>query len=89
MTGFRGPVLVLAVLFAFAAPAAADDDSTAATIIADQVRDQGFACSEPVTADKDEASSKPDVPVYVLTCGNGSYRVEVIPDMAAKITALP
>jgi len=89
MTGLRGPVMVLTALLALVTPAAADDDSAAATIVADQVRSQGFACSEPVSADKDEASSKPDVPVYVLTCGNGSYRVEVIPDMAAKITALP
>lgn len=89
MTGLRASFLTLAALVAAIVPAAADDDAATATIVADQVRSQGFACSEPVSASKDEASSKPDVPVYMLTCANGSYRVEIIPDQGAKITAVP
>lgn len=88
MTGLRAPLLALAALLAAAMPASADDDS-AATDVADQVRSQGYDCSEPVTAAKDEASSRPDVPVYVLTCANATYRVQVIPDQGAKITTVP
>lgn len=85
----RAFILAPAVLVAAILPAAADDDSGAATIVADQVRSQGYDCSEPATAAKDAASSKPDVPVYVLTCANATYRVEVIPDQGAKITTVP
>lgn len=88
MTAMRRSFVALSFAMAASLPAAAEDDATA-TIVADQVRSQGLACSEPVTATKDEAGSKPDLPVYVLTCGNGSYRVELIPDQAARITSIP
>ena len=89
MMAMRGSLMALSLMMAASLPAAADDASATAAIVADQVRSQGFACSEPVTATKDEAGSKPDVPVYVLTCGNGTYRVEIIPDQGAKITTVP
>ena len=73
-------------LWAVSISAAADDLTQAATDVADQVRSQGFACTDPVSAKRDEAASKPDLPVYVLTCANASYRVKVIPDQAAVIT---
>jgi hypothetical protein len=32
--------------------------------------------------------SKPDLAVWILTCGNAAYRVRLDPDMAARITKL-
>lgn len=83
----RASLMALAALAAAGTAAAADDDTTA-TIVADQVRSQGFACAEPVTASKNEAESKPDLPVYLLTCGDATYRVELVPDQGAKITSV-
>ena len=66
--------------------AAADEAEVDAGIVADQVRSQGFACSDPVSAVRDEANSKPDQAAYVLTCADASYTVRLIPDMAAEVT---
>jgi hypothetical protein len=74
------------LLLACRIEAAADEDSSVAAIVAAQVRSQGFACSEPVAATRDEEASKPDQPVYVLTCGNATYRVRLIPDQGAEIS---
>ena len=75
-----------AALWAVSLSAAADDMTQAAVDVAAQVRGQGYACTDPVSATRDEPASKPDLPVYVLTCANASYRVKVIPDQAAVIT---
>lgn len=64
----------------------ADEAAQDAAIVAAQVRDQGNACEEPVSAVRDEAASKPDVPVYQLTCANARYTVKIIPDQAAEIS---
>ena len=66
--------------------AAADEAQVDASIVADQVRNQGFSCSDPVSATRDEANSKPDQAAYVLTCADASYNVRLIPDMAAEVT---
>lgn len=76
-------------MVASSASALADDASDVAEIVADQVRSQGFTCSDPVKATKDEAASKPDQPVYVLTCANAVYRVGLIPDKGAEIRTVP
>lgn len=73
-------------LWAVSLCAAADDPSQDAADVADQVRSQGYACAEPVSATRDEAASRPDLPVYVLTCANATYSVKVIPDQGAVIT---
>ena len=65
--------------------ALADEAETDAAIVADQVRSQGFACSEPASAVRDAANSKPDQAAYVLTCANATYNVRLIPDMAAEV----
>ena len=73
-------------LWAVSLGAAADDMTQAAVDVAAQVRGQGYACADPVSATRDEAASKPDLPVFVLTCANATYSVKVIPDQAAVIT---
>lgn len=60
----------------------------AATDLAAQVRTQGFPCDKPVSATQNERSSRPNEEVWVLTCENGSYRMTVVPDMAARIERL-
>ena len=61
---------------------------TVASMIADQIRIQGFACDEPQKATRDVKLSKPDYDVWVLTCKNATYRVGRYPDMAAKVEKL-
>jgi hypothetical protein len=56
-----------------------------ASIIAVQIRKQGFTCDNPQSADRDAEASKPDSPVWRLNCGNAIYRVELVPNMAAKV----
>ena len=59
-----------------------------AEIIAVQIRDQGYACDKALSAERDEKFSKPGEDATILKCGNASYRVRLIPDMAAKVEKL-
>ena len=53
--------------------------------IAAQVRTQGYPCEGSASALKIVKQSWPDEPVWILTCTNATYRVRLIPDMAARI----
>jgi hypothetical protein len=66
------------------ATAAAQDQSTA--IVADQVRSQGFPCSDPSAAERVSAESAPNHTVYLLRCEGVTYRVLLIPDQGAQVT---
>jgi hypothetical protein len=66
----------------------AQDADTAAGMIAAQIRTQGYACADPVSATRDRQASKPNMTVWFLRCGNASYRVLLVPDMAAQVTQL-
>jgi hypothetical protein len=57
-------------------------------MLAAQIRMQGFACDEPLSAVRDAKRSKPDHAVWVLKCSNATYRISRIPDMAAKVEQL-
>jgi hypothetical protein len=80
--------LALAVAVAASAyPAAAQtDDAAAGELVAVQVREQGLACADPVSAKRDPAAD--DDAVWTLTCADASYRVRLIPDQAAKVEKL-
>lgn len=78
--------LTLAAAAAFAVTAAAQQ--TPKEDIAAQIRDQGYQCDDPQSAERDEKASKPDEAVWVLTCEGASYRVRLIPDMAADVERL-
>ena len=65
--------------------AAATLDEGPKSIISAQIRDQGYKCDSPQSAVRDMQASKPDEDVWVLQCEDASYRVRLIPDMAAKI----
>ena len=63
-------------------------DDVAKTVLAVQLRKQGFACSNPKSASRDSERSKADSKVWVLSCENATYRVRVVPNMAAKVQRL-
>ena len=68
------------------ATATAQDQSTALTIVADQVRSQGFRCNNPSSAERIAAESIPNETVYLLKCEGITYRVVLIPNQAARVT---
>ena len=57
-----------------------------AEIIAVQIREQGYACGKAVSATREHPEL--DDAVWILKCDNASYRVRLIPDMAAKVEKL-
>ena len=75
--------LALAATGAFAVTAAAQQ--TPKEDIAAQIRDQGYQCDDPQSAERDEKASRPDEAVWILTCEGATYRVRLDPDMAAKV----
>jgi hypothetical protein len=58
-------------------------DNAAADIVATQVRDQGYQCDEPTSATEDQEPEGDAV--WTLKCANATYRVRLVPDMAAAI----
>ncbi|MFD2055458.1 hypothetical protein ACFSQT_21060 [Mesorhizobium calcicola] len=67
------------------ATATAKNQDTAAAVVADQVRSQGFPCKNPSSAERIEAESAPNQTVYLLKCEGMTYRVLLIPDQAAEV----
>ena len=61
---------------------------TPADGISAQIRAQGYRCDVPVSAERDAALSRPDEAVWILKCQNATYRVRLIPDMAARVEQL-
>jgi hypothetical protein len=61
---------------------------TPADDVAAQIRIQGYRCDRPVTAKRDVRRSKPDSAVWVLNCGNATFRVRLDPNLAARVTKL-
>ena len=81
-------VSLVSIVFAFATtavlpPVAAQDDPK--ELIAVQVRDQGYKCDAPKSATKDEAITSPDEQGWILECEDATYKVKLVPDMAAEI----
>jgi hypothetical protein len=61
---------------------------TLQSMLATQIRMQGFACDKPLRAARDSKRSRPDRGVWVLRCSNARYRITRAPDMAAKVEPL-
>jgi hypothetical protein len=61
------------------------DDEIPPDIIAVQIRKQGYECTNPSKAKRDPEASKPDLPVWILTCENATYRVRLVGNMADHI----
>jgi hypothetical protein len=79
-------VLTLGTAGACAITAAAQQ--TPKEELAAQIRDQGYQCDDPQSAERDEKASRPDEAVWILTCEGATYRVRLDPDMAAKVERL-
>ena len=73
-----------------AGTSAADDaqSETPANIIAAQIRKQGFKCDNAERAVRDEDLSKPDLPVWTVTCEDATYRVRLVGNMADHVEKL-
>ena len=65
--------------------AIAEDVESPKDDIAAQIRAQGYACDQPHSVTRDSQASKPDEEVWLLRCKGASYRVRLIPDMAAQV----
>jgi len=76
------------ISLALTLPAAQAAEEMAAETIAVQIRSQGYACDKAESAERDEAFSKPGEAAWILKCSNASYRVRLVPDMAAKVEQL-
>jgi hypothetical protein len=63
-------------------------EEMSAEILAVQILDQGYACDKALRAERDQKLSKPDEAAWILKCENATYRVRLIPDMAAKVERL-
>ena len=59
-----------------------------ADIVAVQLRQQGHRCDKPVGAEADAARSRPDERAWVVKCANASYRMRLMPGMAAVVEPL-
>lgn len=76
------------VLIASPALAGAATESSK-DIVAAHIRTQGFSCDKASSAVRDKVDSKPGEVVWLLTCEDASYRVRLVPDMAAQVERLP
>ena len=74
-----------ALVFAMPGAATAQD---AKTIVASQIRSQGYTCDQPKSATRDAKASKPYAVVWVLVCETNSYRVTLVPNLAAQVEVL-
>jgi hypothetical protein len=61
-------------------------DEMPAEVIAAQIRDQGYSCDKALSATRDGERS--DDAVWILKCQNATYRVRLVPDMAAHVERL-
>jgi hypothetical protein len=81
---FQLALAVISLLAGFRAQA----EERPAEIIAVQIRDQGYACDKALSVERDQKLSKPNEDAWILKCENATYRVRLIPDMAAKVEKL-
>ncbi|MCK1280686.1 MULTISPECIES: hypothetical protein [unclassified Bradyrhizobium] len=84
----RVSTVVLAGALALGGVSAQAAGETVQSMLAAQIRLQGFVCEKPLGATRDAKHSKPDHAVWVLKCSNANYRVSRAPDMAAKVQPL-
>lgn len=89
---YAGQVFLLAVGLAGVVASGGDSAQAAEENVQDmlavQIRSQGFACDKALGATRDAKRSRPDRGVWVLRCGNATFRISRAPDMAAKVEPL-
>jgi hypothetical protein len=82
--GGRFPALALLLAVIPAGARAQDPKDT----LADTVRDRGFRCERALSAEPDQAQSRPDEAVWILRCSDGRYRVRYPGDTAPQVEPL-
>jgi hypothetical protein len=85
LTVIIATMLLAIMLYDVGIAAEAAENEVPKEIIATQIKRQGYACDRPEKAERDLALSKPDSAVWVLKCESGTYRVRLVPDMAAHV----
>lgn len=80
---YRRGIVLLAICGGAAGSCLAQE--TPANIIAAHVRQQGYPCEAPRQAERNAQASRPNEAVWTLVCENATYRVTLVPDMAARI----
>ena len=83
-----GAGLAAAAVWQTATPVRAVDSEVPKEVIAVQLRKQGFECKNPVSATRDQRDSKVDELGWILVCDGATYKVRLIPNMAAKVERL-
>jgi hypothetical protein len=63
-------------------------DEPTPDLLAAQIRDQGFTCDKPKSARHEAKQSQPNEEVWILACENDTYRMTIVPDLAAKVEKL-
>lgn len=81
----RVSTVVLAGALALGGASAQAAGETVQSMLAAQIRLQGFVCEKPLGATREMKRSRPDRAVWVLKCSNASYWVSRVPDMAARV----
>lgn len=76
------------IVYAILTNAAAQDNNAQLTILADQIRSQGYLCTNPISAERVAAESVQNEPVYLLTCEDATYKIRLVPDQAASVTKI-
>jgi hypothetical protein len=72
---WRIAIIVLALLDAGCMAIAAEPLEDPMNILAAQLRDQGYECNRPKSAERDVQASKPDEQVWIVQCENAKYRM--------------
>jgi hypothetical protein len=80
----RAVLYACAIVGALLATPAATEENPA-DIIAAHIRTQGYACENALRAQRNRKASRPNETVWTLRCNNGTYRVRLVPDMAAHV----
>jgi hypothetical protein len=84
----KSKLLILSAVVALLEGGVRAEETPAAEIIADQIRDQGYSCHEALTAERDPTYSRPDEAAWILECDNATYRVRLVPGLSADVERL-
>jgi hypothetical protein len=84
-TVLSGLVVTCLLSLVEGAQAQAVNSATSTEVLADQLRSQGYSCDRALSSERNTQASRADEAVWVLKCTNSSYRIRLIPNMAAKV----
>jgi hypothetical protein len=80
-----GASALVTLLMSAGVALAADDSADPKHIIAAKVRAQGYQCNAPKSAKRDPGFTAPGEIGWMLECEDASYRVMLVPHLAARV----